>query len=145
MYNLASLILICWASFSQVLNRCRIWNTTAVVFLKTKKDAISCVCVVLVADPGFDLTGVEGGDFVKNHWKCCWRLEFYFVIFGACFGHISITILILNNTSREKRAKIIKLSVLDITQYRTDERESPQEAQPARENSSVGFIEAVHQ
>ena len=29
--------------------------------------------------------------------------------------------------------------------YRTDERESPQEAQPARENSSFGFIEAVHQ
>ena len=29
--------------------------------------------------------------------------------------------------------------------YKTDERESPQEAQPARENSSLGFIEAVHQ
>jgi len=27
----------------------------------------------------------------------------------------------------------------------TDERESPQEAKPARENSSLGFIEAVHQ
>jgi len=27
----------------------------------------------------------------------------------------------------------------------TDERESPQEALPARENSSLGFIEAVHQ
>jgi len=25
-------------------------------------------------------------------------------------------------------------------QYKTDERESPQEAQPARENSSLGFI-----
>jgi len=29
--------------------------------------------------------------------------------------------------------------------YQTDERESPQEAKPARENSSLGFIEAVHQ
>jgi len=29
--------------------------------------------------------------------------------------------------------------------YKTDERESPQEAKPARENSSLGFIEAVHQ
>jgi len=28
---------------------------------------------------------------------------------------------------------------------RTDERESSQEAKPARENSSLGFIEAVHQ
>jgi len=28
---------------------------------------------------------------------------------------------------------------------KTDERESPQEALPARENSSLGFIEAVHQ
>jgi len=27
----------------------------------------------------------------------------------------------------------------------TDERESPQEAQPAQENSSLGFIEAVYQ
>jgi len=27
----------------------------------------------------------------------------------------------------------------------TDERESPQGAQHARENSSLGFIEAVHQ
>ena len=27
----------------------------------------------------------------------------------------------------------------------TDERESPQIALPARENSSLGFIEAVHQ
>jgi len=27
--------------------------------------------------------------------------------------------------------------------YQTDERESPQEALPARENSSLGFIEAV--
>jgi len=27
--------------------------------------------------------------------------------------------------------------------YKTDERESPQEAKPARENSSLGFIEAV--
>jgi len=27
----------------------------------------------------------------------------------------------------------------------TDERESPQEAKPARENSSLGFIAAVHQ
>jgi len=27
----------------------------------------------------------------------------------------------------------------------TDERESPQEAKPAQENSSLGFIEAVHQ
>jgi len=27
----------------------------------------------------------------------------------------------------------------------TEERESPQEAKPARENSSLGFIEAVHQ
>jgi len=27
----------------------------------------------------------------------------------------------------------------------TDERESPQETQRARENSSLGFIEAVHQ
>jgi len=27
----------------------------------------------------------------------------------------------------------------------TDERESPQEAWPAPENSSLGFIEAVHQ
>jgi len=26
----------------------------------------------------------------------------------------------------------------------TDERASPQEAKPARENSSLGFIEAVH-
>ena len=32
-----------------------------------------------------------------------------------------------------------------IRVYRTDERESPQEAKPARENSSLGFIEAVHQ
>jgi len=32
-----------------------------------------------------------------------------------------------------------------ICQYKTDERESPQEASPARENSSLGFIEAVHQ
>jgi len=29
--------------------------------------------------------------------------------------------------------------------YKTDERESPQEAKPARENSSLGFFEAVHQ
>jgi len=28
---------------------------------------------------------------------------------------------------------------------KTDERESPQEAKLARENSSLGFIEAVHQ
>jgi len=28
---------------------------------------------------------------------------------------------------------------------KTDEMESPQEAKPARENSSLGFIEAVHQ
>ena len=28
---------------------------------------------------------------------------------------------------------------------KTDLMESPQEAQPARENSSLGFIEAVHQ
>jgi len=28
---------------------------------------------------------------------------------------------------------------------KTDERESPQEAKPARETSSLGFIEAVHQ
>jgi len=27
----------------------------------------------------------------------------------------------------------------------TDERERPQEAKPAGENSSLGFIEAVHQ
>jgi len=26
----------------------------------------------------------------------------------------------------------------------TDEKESPQEAQPARENSSLGYIKAVH-
>jgi len=29
--------------------------------------------------------------------------------------------------------------------YVAAERESPQETQPARENSSLGFIEAVHQ
>ena len=29
--------------------------------------------------------------------------------------------------------------------FETDERESPQEAKAARENSSLGFIEAVHQ
>jgi len=29
--------------------------------------------------------------------------------------------------------------------YLTDERKSPQEALPVRENSSLGFIEAVHQ
>jgi len=29
--------------------------------------------------------------------------------------------------------------------YKTDERESPQEAWPARENSNLCFIEAVHQ
>jgi len=34
-----------------------------------------------------------------------------------------------------------KLPVL----YETDKRESPQEAYSARENSSLGFIEAVHQ
>jgi len=28
---------------------------------------------------------------------------------------------------------------------KTEERESPQEAMPAWENSSLGFIEAVHQ
>ena len=33
----------------------------------------------------------------------------------------------------------------DIIINLTDERESPQKASPARENSSLGFIEAVHQ
>jgi len=33
----------------------------------------------------------------------------------------------------------------EYTTYKTDERESPQEAQLARENSSLGLIEAVHQ
>jgi len=35
---------------------------------------------------------------------------------------------------------------MTCAQYnKTDERESPQEAWSARENSSLGFIEAVHQ
>ena len=68
--------------------------------------------------------------------------------------------LLYSYSSGDKRSDCIRLRLKYVTQiyvntfcnsqkgmpfYKTDERESPQEAKPARENSSLGFIEAVHQ
>jgi len=39
---------------------------------------------------------------------------------------------------------ILSLKIIVINKQ-TDERESPQETRPAWENSSLGFIETVHQ
>jgi len=43
------------------------------------------------------------------------------------------------------RVSVFLLLQKPLVLYKTGKRESPQEAEPARENSSLSFIEAVHQ
>jgi len=60
-------------------------------------------------------------------------------------------VCVLKNTTQIKQIRmsllLVLLHIYQVFKYvkKTDERESPQEAKPARENSSLGFIKAVHQ